>query len=285
MARLMQRMWRHVPRCVDLRGRVADVWEAVHASPDRPFVMEVELSDCLGLGPAAFRCHADGGHPFIDTLQAVMDGTARGYDASPLSAYYAAWQPACAAEVLGLDPAHPEWGALPPLASALPWDIRDPLAHLRFWRHVCESDYRLNGFELTAETGWKGWGPLAQVAGEAEFLRLRRTHESIRRDGYRRHAAHDGDIVAQVLCHGDRLRYLLGPGQHRVAALAVLGHTRVPVRIDPHFVRREEAGVWPNVRRGHYGADQARALFDRIFVGRQPWESRAVTGGRSAARM
>ena len=271
MARLMQRMWRHVPRCRDLRGLAADAWQAVHLSPDRPFVIEVEIGDCLGLGPTAFRCDAGGGHPFVDTLQGIADGQVTAYDRSPLADYYARWQPATAAEVLGITDTG-GWRRLPPLASPLPWDHLEPAAHLALWTEICERDYRVNGFDLTVATGWKGWGPIAPVAGEAEFERLRRIFEAIRRAGYQRHAAHDGDIMGQVLCDGPRLRYLLGPGQHRIAALAVLGHQTAPLRLDPHFIRRSDAELWPNVRRGYYTAAEARALFDRIFAGRQPWE-------------
>lgn len=270
--RIMRHLWRHVPRCRDLRGVARDAWEAVHACPDRPFVIEVAVADCLGLGPTALPCGLTGGHPFIDTLVAVRAGRITGYAGSPLAHYYARWQPATAGEVLGL-PRAEAWAALAPLACALPWDSLDPASHLRFWTDICQRDYRVNGFALTETAGWKGWGPMTDAAGEAEFLRLERTLASIRQHGYQRHAAHDGDITAQALCDGGDLRFLLGPGQHRIAALVALGARHVPVRIDPHFIRRTDAAHWPNVRRGHYSPDQARQVFDRIFEGRPPWQA------------
>lgn len=270
--RIMRHLWRHVPRCRDLRGIARDAWEAVYECPDSPFVLDVPLKDCLGLGPTALPCDPTGGHPFIDTLVALRAGRIAGYAGSPLEAYYTRWQPATAGAVLGLPHVLP-WASLPPLACALPWDSLDPATHLRFWTDICQRDYRMNGFALTIQAGWKGWGPLTAAAGEAEFLRLQRALVSIGSRGYRRHGAHDGDITAQALCDArGRLRFLLGPGQHRIAALAALGADHVPVRIDPHFIRREDAPHWPNVRRGHYSPDQALQVFDRIFAGRPPWQ-------------
>lgn len=269
MSVLTRRLWRHLPRAVDMRGLAADAWDAVHASPDRPFVIDVPLSDCLGLMPAAFRCDRLGGHPFVETLRGVIDGRVTGYAGSPLEAFYQSWQPASAAEVLGVTGASAlRW--LPPLASPLPWDSLTPDAHLRLWSDIAARDYRDSGFDLSPEAGWKGWGPMRQDAGEAEFARLRRAMAAIRRHGYHRHAAYDGDIAAQVLCRGDKLRFALGPGQHRVAALSALGHEDIPLRCDPHFIRREDAPRWPNVRRGLYTQDQAVAVFDRIFAAARP---------------
>lgn len=266
---LTRRLWRHLPRAVDLRGKVADAWDAVHQSPDRPFVIDVPLSDCLGLMPVAFRCDRAGGHPFIDTLVSVMDGTVTGYSGSPLEAYYAGWQPASAADVLGVGGATAlRW--LPPMASVLPWDSLTPEDHLRLWTDIAARDYRDNGFDPPTGSGWKGWGPVHPDTGRAEFTRLSRAMQGIRRHGYRRHSAYDGDIAGQALCMGDKIRFALGPGQHRIAALAALGYDDIPLRCDPHFIRREDAERWPNVRRGVYTRDQALGVFDRIFAARRP---------------
>lgn len=269
MAGLTQRMWRHLPRAVDLRGQVADAWDAVHSCPDRPFVIDVPLSDCLGLMPVAFRCDKRGGHPFVETLLGIIDGRVTGYAGSPLKDYYRNWQPATAAEVLGVHGATVlRW--MPPLASPLPWDRLSPADHLRLWSDIARRDYHENGFDLPPEAGWKGWGPMRDEAGEVELARLCRTLAAIRRYGYRRHNAYDGDIAGQALCHGGRIRFALGPGQHRVAALSALGYQDIPLRCDPHFIRREDVDRWPNVRRGIYGTDQALAVFDRIFAAARP---------------
>lgn len=269
MAAWTQRLWRHLPRAVDLRGQVADAWEAVHSSPDRPFVIEVPLSDCLGLMPVAFRCDRKGGHPFVDTLVGVIGGRLGGYAGSPLWAYYRDWQPATAADVLGVEGASVlRW--MPPLGSPLPWDRLTPDDHLRLWSDIARRDYQENGFDLSVDAGWKGWGPMREAAGAAEFARLCRTLRAIRRRGYRRHNAYDGDIAGQALCHGGRIRFALGPGQHRVAALSALGHEDIPLRCDPHFIRREDVDRWPNVRRGIYSREQALAVFDRVFAAARP---------------
>jgi hypothetical protein len=55
--------------------------------------------------------------------------------------------------------------------------------------------------------------------------------------------------------------------------LSALGHRTVPVQIGaklPVVVDRDDADDWPNVVAGIYTPDQARAVFDRMFEGRQP---------------
>ena len=82
----------------------------------------------------------------------------------------------------------------------------------------------------------------------------------------------DGLARAQILCHADDFVALVTKGHHRVAALSALGHANAPFWPLPEMVRREEATDWPGVRSGIFTLEQALAVFDRMFAGKQVLE-------------
>lgn len=272
LGKLSVRLQKYATGCDDLRAVTGNPLEAVYLSPERPFLVDVPLEKCLGLHGSAFPCTIDSAHPFIRTLVVHGESGVSSYENSPLEDFYLDWQPRCGADTVGLPPgeAHPELAARSPFAGALPWDHRTPEEHEAFWRAICEMDYRDNGFALEATDGWKVWGPMSPQAGEAELQRLLRIHASMRRSGYQRHAALDGDIEGQILRHGDDYRVLIARGQHRIAALAATGAPTAPLRLFPMTISRSDVESWPNVTRGFYSRAQALSVFDRMFAGRQP---------------
>lgn len=271
LARLSDRLRRHVDTCTDLRTEWTDPIDAAYASPERPFVIDVPVLHCRGLHALAFPMDPFGRHPFIATVRAFGEGLTDPRT-SPLSDYYRGYRPQTAAEVLGLPLAevHPEL-ARGPFAATLPWDFRSPVEAQAFWQMICALDYRRHGFDLDHRHGWKAWGPVTDVALQAEFLRLLRAYRSILRQGYLRHSAHDGDIGGRILRSGSETRILLEAGQHRAAVLAALGWTGIPLRMTSSIVDRADVSSWPNVRRGFFTRQQALAVFDRVFAGRQPF--------------
>jgi hypothetical protein len=280
LGRLSLRLRKYAPECVDLRGVSDDPLKAAYLSPERKFLCNVELDKCLGLHAAAFRCSLASDHPFIRSLQSYAAGECDHYATSALKGFYHGFQPQSAAEAVGLaaDGAHPELSARSPFASSLPWDFLTPDQNEEFLRETCTRDYAENGFTLTADAGWKVWGPVSDEAGQAEFSRLLHIFQSVRRSGYQRHPALDGDIEGQLMADGPEYRVLISRGQHRIAALAAMGAQTAPIRLLPKVISRSEVMFWPNVDRGFYTVDQAQAVFDRMFQGRQPCAVGASSG-------
>ncbi|MES2696144.1 MAG: ParB/Srx family N-terminal domain-containing protein [Verrucomicrobiota bacterium] len=108
---------------------------------------------------------------------------------------------------------------------------------------------------------------------EQEFFWLERSFYSIRRNGYRPEL---GDpIVAWRLVRRDgETAFLILDGNHRISALAALGHETVEVNYLPSFsVREEVAARWPQVANGNYSENEARTVFNAYFEGNSRWRT------------
>src|SRR5690606_1945292 len=103
---------------------------------------------------------------------------------------------------------------------------------------------------------------------EEEWQRLHSLRRAIEEKGYQpqRHAGHirgyfplaDGEEVFQI-----------SAGQHRLAVLAALGWTTVPVSFQPTFPRTidlADVEHFPGVRSGDYSVEAASLLFRQHFV-------------------
>jgi hypothetical protein len=256
----------------DLREVTDNPVEAAYRAGLGPFLIDVPLVDCRVLPGSGFACTATAGNPFVDTLVAYGANRQLDYQGSPLSGFYATWQPRTLIAVLGLDGlvVSPELEAASPLSLVMPWQAWMPREAEQRWTHFIELDNHEHGTKLGTGAGWKGWGPLDPTVGQQEFSRLTGIYDAIERDGYRRSAAIDGDIKGVVLQGDNGFRVLVTAGHHRASALAALGRSSAPVRIDNPVIRRTDVAAWPNVRSNLFTHTQALAVFDRLFDGRQP---------------
>jgi hypothetical protein len=244
-------------------------------------VVNVPLAICRAGWELGFPCSPDSPHPFIMTIRQLKDGASGVYSGSALERYYSLFRPATVADVLGLDGEGLQpggWLSEPPLTALVPWRRRSPEAAAKIRLEIMSREAHEHRFGAESGEDWKYWGPTREKTGELEFRRLTAVSASIRKSGYRRHDGPDGDIVSSyILVREGLARMGIGRGQHRVAALAALGHKNVPVRIEPWIVvRREEAQLWPSVRDGVISERQAVTVFDRIFDGASPPSLSAV---------
>lgn len=257
---------------VDLREQTDDPLEASYLAGKGAALINAPLRDCLVLHTSAFRCFPDLGNPFVEVLRRHGDGQSAARARAPLEAFFEAWQPSNAAEVLGIDSscAHASLRTGHPLAYVLPWSSVPPQKALESRIAWILDDHKKAGLDFNLTEGWKGWGPCSDEVVKLEFDRLVRVFQSIRRRGFVRSTAPDGDIGAVALYADGESRYLVSPGHHRVAALAALGHTVAPVRLSSCVVRRNDVGKWPGVRSGLFSEKIALQVFDRIHAGLQP---------------
>lgn len=263
---------RHSNSIRDVRQQTGDPIEAAYRAGLSPFVANFELAHCRILPGAAFACAPDCGNPFIDTLVGYRDQKIVGYSRSPLEAFYQAWRPRNAAEVLGLETTHAgsPLSDVQPLGFVMPWNDWLPDAAIRRWTAFIERDNKEHGTRADASLGWKAWGPIDPMIGEQEFSRLTSLCDSINSRGYARHHGPDGDIKGVVLEKDAEFRVLVTAGHHRAAALTVANSVVAPIRIDNQIVRYADSRLWPNVRSGLFSHAQAVALFDRLFEAKQP---------------
>jgi len=113
-------------------------------------------------------------------------------------------------------------------------------------------------------------GPSTDDFIRDEFERLIRLYERIRSTGYRPWSFGHGFLYGTILVDrtGAR-RFVVLQGNHRMAALAVLGAEAVSVRTDPRrllaVVREEECERWPLVQSQVCSVSDAIAVFRMFF--------------------
>jgi hypothetical protein len=273
----------------DLRDFVTDPIEGAYHACGSSLIITAELQHCRALSPASFACTLKAKHPGVETLLAYGHRDCHVYADSPLRSYFEVWQPANAAEALGLAPnlAHHTLRHAPAFGAVMPWDPQGPTdAWIANKIRSIGDDNRGHGAALGHKDGIKSFGPVSYKKGDLEFKRFTGVYDSIRRDGYRPTTdSADGYITGFVLAHVGHSRIVITVGQHRIAALTALGWERTPVRLRPGIVHREDVASWPNVRSGLFTHEQALEVFDRIFNGEQPagclWRSTCGSGLQS----
>ena len=247
-------------------------------------VVQVPVERCRGLWFAGFTYVRDGDHPFVRTMSAYAAGDITSYEASPLRAYYDSWQPASAAAALGLaDAGFVDVAAFrraPPVAAMAPWwPTKDLKSFVRTFHASTRRDNARAGARLAASAGSQLFGPVTAEKGALEFERCVHAYQSVRQRGFERDATTlDGDVRGQALVRDDgSYTVFILSGQHRVAAAAAIGLGAIPIRfqhgatVGLRIIRRSDVRHWPAVRSGTFTKVAALAVFDRLFMGQQPW--------------
>lgn len=258
---------------VDLCNLGLGPLEALQRANDFPFLIEIPLDRCRGLGMLAFPCSHDSRHPFIATIKAYFSSNTSSYLDSPLKRYYDLFQPKTIADYLGLCRSSVEGIFLrSPLQAIEPWGgIISPKEETRKL-NVMREESEQHGTTLKQKE-WSFIGPITKERGEMEFLRLTSIGSSIAKNGYIRSNEKDGDIVGKILLRENDYAVLIGAGQHRIAALAAEGYAKAPIVIRPSsvsVVNRNTVRSWPSVVNGQFSVQQALAVFDRVLDGLQP---------------
>lgn len=247
----------------------------------RSALVRVPLWRCLGLHYFAFAATTESASPLVRTIRALREKGLAGYDDSPLALWYRQCQPASAAELMGLSAGtDPLWRDTPAAGAILFWRDGNPLHQVEQRLQQLREDNRLHGLNKAAP-GDPFYGPVAPEKGQLEFERLQRIMASIETSGFHVDPQGEDNIRVVALHNGKDWRWcVVNSGQHRLAALAALGHQDAPVQVMPEgsggVVRLSEAAHWPLVRRGLLSVAEAEQLFVRVFAGQPPevarWE-------------
>jgi len=220
------------------------------------------IRDCLMYN--GLRFEPSGYHPFIETLQEHQEGYVQSYEGSALQRYYTGWQPSNAREALIGCPDGPEaLTDVPSYAFFLPWLFVNPEQRAEMvWKGI-QAFYEGNGLEIDTDHGYLMHGPVSEAFGMLEYQRLLEVYHALRSEGYDR--TH-GDIVVSLYRRGDELRFGVEHGNHRIAAMAALGHDTIPASfISMRVVDVKDAAHWPQVRNGFWPEASARRYFHHLF--------------------
>ena len=219
-----------------------------------------------------------GWHPRVATLVEYAAGRTKGYSGSILETFYEKYQPSNAAEaIVGFDRVPEAYSSYPSHVFICPWSSLTVDELDRITRRWVRSDREEHGGNCSwsIETdGYPVYGPVSERAGRLEYQRLIDVYERLKSDGYDRSHGH---IHFLILRRGEEYRFLnKGPGQHRAAAMAVLGHETVPaVFKENHVIDLRMAEYWPQVQNGAWTRGQVEAYFDHLFdFGSQSWARR-----------
>lgn len=271
-----------------LQGVVADVeqlagpfLDQLHALERRALLVHVPASLCRISGLLAFSTDGRRYNPFLQTLHGVRQGRVFEYNHSPLRRYHEAWQPTCAADLLGIpeDRLGEALRGMPPYAAVWPWHRYSPCEQLASVRASITDENRVAGLPAPEQAGHENFGPVRLDKGILEYQRLVGLMERIEQRGYRRHARKDGDIEGVILRSGSNAAVLIKKGKHRACALSALGYRQLPIRL---FESRRavvdclDASRWGAVRAGHITETDATAVVRRMIGGEQPFDHKCV---------
>lgn len=252
-----------------------DPISAIYASKGESILIKVPLFKCRFDHMLANTCSLDSQSAFIQTLLLYQKGECTSYKESPLKAFYDDFQPQSIADLLSFsDPCNPILSTTSPLAALWPWSNSTLSESFNRQKLNCVLESRQHGFDLTYNDGSASFGPVSLEKGELEFHRTITIYEKLKKESFRVDSGGVDNIVCSILYLDDisDWRVLIHAGNHRMAALTVLGYDSITVQINANrgglfsIIRKLEIDSWPAVRQGYYSKDEARAIFDKLFV-------------------
>jgi hypothetical protein len=170
----------------------------------------------------------------------------------------------------------PKLGEVPPAGAPLFWRTDEPDQNITLRERDIADENREHRARFGRADGDSFYGPVSVRKGKLEFGRLIKTFDSIKNNGFivDSHGLNNIRAIGLFSEMLNEWKYLLVSGQHRIAALAALGHADAVVQVAPEglggVVRREDAKYWPTVQHGYLSESEAISIFNRIFEGKQP---------------
>ncbi|GAB6059676.1 hypothetical protein [Desulfonatronum parangueonense] len=211
-------------------------------------------------------------HPYVLAMKEYLERNIHEYNQSSLKYYFEHVQPRTAAEFAGVSENDHDsklhWKEAVELD--FPW-LATPGPQVKSRRfEFMQRDAVQFGKQLTGEDGFNFFGPLSSAKADLEMRRIVLIIGSINKTGYRVSSIKN-HLLGYLLKDDNSYVALPWGGQHRLAALAALGFTHVPMLFHRNrFTDRTSVNSWPAVASGDFTPEHALHLFDRIIEGRQP---------------
>ena len=211
---------------------------------------------------AGFSYGRDGWHPYVAALEQWLAEPHLAYGDTVLAAFYARFRPQTVHELLlggkGLSRGRlAGWPALDRLIdlwSATRRDVGRVSAEAAQHRDLAHSQYR---------------GPTDPSVGAMHIHRVVTAYESFAQHGHQPDRFPSGFVTGYFLTQSDDYRFVVGHGNHRVAALRVLGYRHIPVVLRPSHppvVARERLARWTTTRGGLLEPAEVDAVVGRFFA-------------------
>lgn len=246
-----------------------------YRSGEGDVLLNVPLSRCRHFLWLSYPCTINSDSPFVKTLLHYKEGLCLQYEGSALEKFYSLWQPKNAGDLLFLEnPSYEKFKNLPPSSVPLLWADQNPEDLVISRKYAIERDNKAHGALLSYKDGDTFFGPVSLEKGRLEFNRLIRVYDSIKKNGFKVDRLGFANIY--VVCLIDDLRtgtysFLVSSGgQHRLAALTVLGYDKVTVQLSSKegikgLIRLSDIDYWPSVVNGYFSKDEAFHLFYRLI--------------------
>jgi hypothetical protein len=216
---------------------------------------EVDIEHCTSF--LGFSYSGAGWNPHVATLQEFIANPALTYEESSLALLHRVYQPMNLQEIFLEDESEPmePLNELPPARSLFRylWAVSPALIAKVSHREV-------------EKAGHHYFGPLSEEKGRAQFDRLIETYGSIEAEGF--NPEQYGPIMGYFIADDSQYRFVVGSGNHRLAALKVLGYTKIPVRLThthPAVVHRTRLDTWTTDKGGPFARETAYALFAKLL--------------------
>jgi hypothetical protein len=218
---------------------------------------EVDLEQVTSFLGFSYSYSELGWNPHVATLQEFVRNPTLTYEESSLYQLHQLYQPATLQDVFLED----EPAEMKPLS-----DLPPTRSLFRYIWAVSPALIRKTRRHQEHKSGHHYFGPLSEEKGRAQFDRLVKTYQSIEREGFLPEKY--GPVMGYLMADETTYRFVVGSGNHRLAALKVLGHTTVPVRLTkthPAVVHRDRLDSWTIDKGGPFERDTAYALFDKLL--------------------
>lgn len=241
-----------------------------YKSGNRGMLIKVPLAKCVHFDWGAFNSLDGSQSPYISTLKDYKNKVCLNYSGSNLESFYNNFQPLNMLEYMRLDHAqNMALAEIGPFGAIYPWLDENPVSKEKYIKSVLTKGHVINGERFYLEDGDQFFGPVSFKKGCSEFNRLVTVYESIKNKGYLSRA--DSPIIGTIIMDkidGD-WSVLIRGGNHRIAALAVLGYSYVNVLIESEgrggIVLLSEIDSWPAVKNNILTRKEA-LFFSRRFL-------------------
>ncbi len=234
-------------------------------------LLAIPLADTRGLGAMGLPLDP-ASHPHVRAALAARRAAAgdparcKSVVREVLAPYYRLVRPGSALAALDLDGSEARgFGDVAAMGWLYPWAGKTVAQTLRGRRIALAMDALQYGRRLSVAQGLTAFGPVGPNKLTLEVTRICRLVRSVSDNGFTPYNRKSPLRVTALRRDGD-YRWLVETGHHRFAVAASFSIDSLPALVNG-VVRREDAGLWPQVVAGRFTTEGALRLFDRIWDG------------------
>ncbi len=213
---------------------------------------------------AAFPLGQEGWHPYVAALEQQLENPSLGYHDNILHAFYSRFQPENVHDALldGFPVARSNLASWPSVNDLMDvWSATD--AMVQYYRRDFEHH------QVLAYSQYRG--PIPDRYGSRHLERCLDVYRSLAEHGWQPSDGDDRDrhISGYFLTRDSDFRFVVGHGNHRLAAMRLHGLTDVEVVLrlnHPAVIDEGRLRRWTRERGGLLDPAEVQAVFDRFFV-------------------